>query len=134
MVGRAIAMLEDDPSLRELLREVLESEGHLVIMCQSLLEVHQAAIRGASLVIADTWGPGQATLGAAERQQILDLARLVPTILTSGRAWASHAYAQDLGLAGLLVKPFDLWTLIALVETLQGQAPLASTRPAVSSE
>src|SRR5918912_1331827 len=127
MEGRAIAILEDNPTLRELLREVLEGEGHLVTVCHSLLEVHQAAISGATLAIADTWGPGQLTLGPAERQQIVDLARLVPTILISGRAWAEHTGAQELGLAGLLPKPFDLQTWTDLVETLQ-QAPPASAR------
>ena len=46
MEGRAIAILEDNPTLRELLREVLEGEGHLVTVCHSLLEVHQAASAG----------------------------------------------------------------------------------------
>jgi hypothetical protein len=103
-------------------------KGHLVIACRSLLEVHQAALRGATLAIADTWGPGQVTLGPAERQQIVDLARLVPAILISGRVWASHVCARDLGLAGLLLKPFDLQTLIELVDTLQ---PPASPAPAL---
>ena len=55
----------------------------------------------------------------AEREQIMALARLVPTVLASGRAWAAEVSAAELGLAALLPKPFDLQALLDVVRTRQ---------------
>jgi len=100
-----IASFDDDATLRELLRDVLELEGCSVVVCSSLMELHQAAVRGAMLAIVDGWGSGHLTLGDIERQQIINLARLVPTVLMSGRTWAAKVTAGELGLVALLPKP-----------------------------
>src|SRR5919199_4390256 len=52
-----------------MLRDVLDGEGYSVVVCRSLLEVHQAAVRGAGLAIVDSWGPGCLTLSPPEREQ-----------------------------------------------------------------
>ena len=114
-----IAIFDDDATLRELLRDVLELEGCSVVVCSSLMELHQAAVRGAMLAIVDGWGSGHLTLGDIERQQIIDLARLVPTVLMSGRTWAAKVTAAELGLVALLPKPFDLQALLDIVRARQ---------------
>src|SRR5438309_10195808 len=114
-----IAIFDDDATLRELLRDVLELEGCSVVVCSSLMELHQAAVRGAMLAIVDGWGSGHLTLGYIERQQIIDLARLVPTVLMSGRTWAAKVTAGELGLVALLPKPFDLQALLDIVRARQ---------------
>jgi DNA-binding response OmpR family regulator len=114
-----IAIFDDDATLRELLRDVLEVEGCSVVVCSSLMELHQAAVRGAMLAIVDGWGSGHLTLGYIERQQIIDLARLVPTVLMSGRTWAAKVTAGELGLVALLPKPFDLQALLDIVRARQ---------------
>ena len=114
-----IAIFDDDATLRELLRDVLEVEGCSVVVCSSLMELHQAAVRGAMLAIVDGWGSGHLTLGDIERQQIIDLARLVPTVLMSGRTWAAKVTAGELGLVALLPKPFDLQALLDIVRARQ---------------
>ena len=114
-----IAIFDDDATLRELLRDVLEVEGCSVVVCSSLMELHQAAVRGAVLAIVDGWGSGHLTLGYIERQQIIDLARLVPTVLMSGRTWAAKVTVGELGLVALLPKPFDLQALLDIVRARQ---------------
>ncbi len=114
-----IASFDDDATLRELLRDVLELEGCSVVVCSSLMELHQAAVRGAMLAIVDGWGSGHLTLGDIERQQIINLARLVPTVLMSGRTWAAKVTAGELGLVALLPKPFDLQALLDIVRARQ---------------
>jgi DNA-binding response OmpR family regulator len=42
----------------------------------------------------------------------MDLGRLVPTILITGRSWATTVDADELGLVAVLPKPFDLHTLM----------------------
>jgi DNA-binding response OmpR family regulator len=110
-----IAIFDDDATLLWLLCEVLEGEGFAVVACTSLLEVHQAAVRGAALAIVDTWGPGHSVLCEPEREQIRALARLVPTVLVSGRAWTARMSAAELGLVALLPKPFDVEALLDIV-------------------
>jgi DNA-binding NtrC family response regulator len=115
-----IAIFDDDATVRELLRDVLEAEGCTVVVCSSVMEVHQAAVRGAMLAIVDGWGPGHLALGDLERQQIIDLARLVPTVLVSGRTWATQVSAGELQVVALLPKPFDVQALVDLVRARQG--------------
>jgi DNA-binding NtrC family response regulator len=111
-----IAIFDDDIVVRELLRDVLEVAGCTVVLCSSLMELHQAATCGAVLAIVDSWGSGQVSLGELERQQVIDLARRVPTILMSGRMWASNVTTLDeLGLVAILPKPFDLQALLDIV-------------------
>jgi DNA-binding response OmpR family regulator len=113
-----------------LLRDLLQGEGFRVVSCSSLLELHQAAVGEANLVLTDTWGPSHLTLTACERQQIMDLARLVPTILLTARTWAAHASAYDLGLAAVVSKPFDLESL---VNTIRQSATRAEVPPMPSA-
>jgi DNA-binding NtrC family response regulator len=114
-----IAIFDDDATMLELLRDVLEGEGRSVVLCRSLVELHQAAVRGAALAIVDGWGAGHLNLDALERQQIMDLSRLVPTVLMSGRTWAANITAGELGLIALLPKPFDLQALLDVVRARQ---------------
>jgi DNA-binding response OmpR family regulator len=114
-----IAMFDDDASVLGLLQDAFESEGFAVVVCRSVVELHQAAVRGASLAIVDSWGTDHVTLGEPERQQIMTLARLVPTVLVSGRAWTARVSAAELGLAALLPKPFELEALLDIARALQ---------------
>jgi DNA-binding NtrC family response regulator len=115
MRAQTIAVFEDDDVLRELLRDVLEGDQQVVVVCASPWELHQAALRGATLAITDTWGPSHLTLEHEEREQIEAVARLLPTILISGRTWTAHASARELGLVALLPKPFDMDDLLEQV-------------------
>jgi DNA-binding response OmpR family regulator len=126
-----VAVFDDDASVLRLLQEILEGEEYSVVVCRSLLEVHQAAVRGASLAIVDSWGPGHLSLEQPERDQIVALARLVPTVLVSGRSWAARVSAAELGLIALVPKPFDLLLLLDIVHAHQhanAQAPAALRR------
>jgi DNA-binding NtrC family response regulator len=70
------------------------------------------------MVITDTWGPTYVHLGADERQHIEALARTVPTILMTGHTWATGTQLDELGLAALFVKPFDLDAMLRAVQAV----------------
>jgi DNA-binding NtrC family response regulator len=111
----SVVIYEDDDGIRTVLVDVLEMEGLDVGVCTTVFELHQAAIAGARVAITDSWGKSYEVLDTAEREQIRALARMLPTILISGRGWAAAADEYDLGLAGLLTKPFDVDELLRCV-------------------
>ena len=115
MVG-CVLLLEDDPALRELFRDVLAEGGHGVRVCSSPTDVRTvAAGEPGALAVVDAWGPSQQALSAEEGREIRALARAVPTIMVTGRAWAEAARAEDLGLVAIVRKPLDVSALGELV-------------------
>lgn len=116
--GRVL-LLEDDPALRGLLLEVLGLEEFEVMMCDSYEEIRLAAADGrGDLVVADFWGGADRFLSDAGREQIRDLAGLLPVILLTGRSWAGEMSAEELGARVLMRKPFDLDDLLAVIDTI----------------
>ena len=97
-VGPRVLLMEDQEVLLALLEELLTDDGIAVTVSRSLAETYAAAASGAiAVAVVDSWGASHETLEPAERQQIQHLAQLVPTVLVSGRVWARHVTAQELG-------------------------------------
>jgi len=104
-----VLLLEDDTSIRKLLTFVLTQDGHDVRPCESAEEVRElAAATPDALAVVDYWGDSHARLANDEWEQLADFAQTVPTVLVTGRDWASEEVAHELGLAALVRKPFDL--------------------------
>ncbi len=113
-----ILILEDDLALRGLLQEVLQLEDFEVILRDSFDEIRAAAAEGrADIIVADFWGGPQRALSEAGREQIRELARLLPIILLTGRMWATEMTAEELGARALMRKPFDLEDLLSAIQT-----------------
>jgi DNA-binding NtrC family response regulator len=113
-----VLLLEDDEGIRELLTLVLDDDGHDVRSCESAEDVaDQAAATPEALAVVDFWGTSHATLRDDEREELADLARTVPTVLVTGRDWASDEVAQELGLAAVVRKPFDVGEMSEVVRS-----------------
>ena len=117
-----VLIIEDDPSLSDLLRQVLEDEGHRAIVASTLDEAEQAARdEPFELVLADLIefdlrsGPGSV-------QALRSVAGDRPVLLCTGQPGA-QTLADTPGLAGVLQKPFDLDELLSCVDSaLEGAA------------
>ncbi len=117
MSGGRVLLLEDDLALRGLLLEVLQLEGLEVIACDSFEQVRTAAAAGGGdIIVADFWGGSQRWLSDTGRQQIGELAGLLPIILLTGRTWAAEMSAAELGAVAIMRKPFDLDDLLRVIE------------------
>jgi two-component system, NtrC family, nitrogen regulation response regulator NtrX len=110
----SILVVEDDPEVRELIRDVLDSEGFEVDTAadgQSALE--KAAARRPSLVVLDLTLP---LLSGPELAA--QLSRLVdgpiPILVISGDGLAASK-AQEMGAFGYLHKPFEIDDLVQSV-------------------
>jgi CheY-like chemotaxis protein len=108
-VAGTILIVDDDPLAREGLRSVLESEGYGVIVTSdgsdalTYLNHHPLP----SLIFLDMMMP------RIDGWQFLTLFRQtdawshIPVIITTSMSVASPEWAESLGAAGLLKKPFD---------------------------
>jgi DNA-binding response OmpR family regulator len=112
-----ILLLEDDPSIRDVVTTVLEDEGYVVTTGETLAEAMRLLDQASfDLVITDGFGtlPGDSF---AAVMGVVRSAGLTPVVLFS-------AHTHDLGVAkaagfhDLITKPFDLDTLVRQVEGL----------------
>src|SRR5438132_11937666 len=116
---RSILALDDDPTVLELVRTVLEDAGYASIGAAHLDDVPSTA--RADLVISDLL-----PLKAYDRQVALGwIARLrerfgpVPILVLTAHTAALHE-PDGLGVDGVLGKPFDVEALLVKVTELMG--------------
>jgi DNA-binding NtrC family response regulator len=128
-----VLLLEDDDSIRDLLALVLADDGHDVRPCGSAEEiVDLAAATPDALAVVDFWGASHATLDSDERELLTDFAHTVPTVLVTGRGWASDEMARKIGLAALVRKPFDVADVCEVVRSCVAQVHADIEAPARS--
>jgi two-component system nitrogen regulation response regulator NtrX len=122
-MGGRVLLLEDEPTIRDLVEAVLTDDGHEVVAHDSFQQLLEAA-NGATgtLAVADFWGCSHQRLAADEREDIVRLACTVPTVLVTGRTWVGTTTPADLGLVALIPKPFDVGHLADVVAASLGQA------------
>jgi DNA-binding response OmpR family regulator len=116
--GRVL-LLEHDPSLREMLEAALGDEGYRVEPCASLAAVAAGAGGGDAVAVADCWAGWRRAFTAADRRQLAAANARAPLVLLPNQAWAAAMAAEDLGVAAVLPKPFDLAMLLGTVARLR---------------
>jgi DNA-binding response OmpR family regulator len=121
-VPRRILVVEDDPSLRETLAEVLADDGH---------DVRVAEDGEAALAAIDEWIPELIVLDlmmprmdgyAFRRAQRAHAGTVETKILLLSAAHQVEAAAEELQADAWLVKPFGLYDVLGSVEDLLGRA------------
>lgn len=121
-----ILLVEDDPSIRETLAELLREAGYEVAEARNGLEgLDRATERRPDLILLDLMMPGMDGLRFREAQRGDALLHDVPVIITS--AYASLADGMALGeVAATFSKPFDV---MALLEAIRRVAPAGEPEP-----
>jgi CheY-like chemotaxis protein len=122
MAGAPILVVDDDPSIRDTVRAILEMEGYPVRSAedgaQALLAVEDQrpslVLLDMRMPVLDGWG-----FARAIKERGLKLPILVMTAAQDARRWA-----QEIGADGYLAKPFDLLDLLRAVERLGGAPQL----------
>lgn len=112
----AVAIVEDDPSVREGLRSLLSSAGYAVVVFESATAF--LAGRGAqplSCLVVDAQMPG---LGGLSLQRRLRQANVsVPIIFVTGHADEVRAEALEQGAVAVLGKPFSADELLDAIRS-----------------
>ncbi len=119
--GSPVLVVDDDPDIRDTLRDVIEAEGYPVVCAADGVEALQAIARGPrpSLVVLDLMMPrlsGWDVLAAIRADRALaDL----PVAVIS----AAGCRAAPPGATWFLQKPIDLDTLLAVVADPRARLP-----------
>lgn len=109
-----ILVVDDDPSILETVRAILESEGYAVVTAMNgreALKVLESVTPFLMLLdmrmpVLDGWGVAAALRGSAHRFPVI-----VMTAAENARRWADEIKADD-----HIAKPFDLNDLIGCVQ------------------
>jgi CheY-like chemotaxis protein len=121
MVGtgtKTILVIEDNAVEREGLTTVLRGNGHAVVAVEDAGEAVDRMQEGTEpdLILLDMLLPRRdGWWFLRQRKRNPDLAR-IPFVITTALAVASEEWAAALGALGLLRKPIDVDSLLALVE------------------
>jgi CheY-like chemotaxis protein len=116
MTDKRILVVDDDPSLRDTLAEVLGDEGYEVRSAEN----GRAALQelegwAADLVILDLMMPIMDAYAFRDAQREAN-ARLIPILILSAAPGLSDA-ASTLDAVGIIAKPFRLSELLSAVAT-----------------
>lgn len=115
--GFHILVVDDEPEILDLLREILEEHGFRVSTAASGEEAleHIRQGRPADLVLMDVVMGGISGLETMERTH--ELRQELPVVLISGASPATRPWPPP-GAAGFLPKPLDTGKLLALLRSL----------------
>ena len=128
-----ILVVDDEMGIRELLSEILNDEGHVIILAENAQQAREARQQARpDLVLLDIWMPdtdGVTLLKEWQRDGLLTM----PVIMMSGHATIDTAVeATRIGALNFLEKPIALQKLLKAVQ--QGLSrTIEPPRPVVSN-
>ncbi len=123
-----ILVVDDDPSVRMLVRDVLEMEGHEVTVAEDGF----AALRAIELerpgcVVLDVMMPGLDGHAVLQRIRDLDAGPALPVVMLTAAADDESTWtAWSGGVDYFLAKPFDPSELLRYLDYLFAEVPAES--------
>src|SRR5918993_4498933 len=118
---KTVLVVDDEPVLRAIMREILNEEGYTVIEATDgrvMLEI--LARERPDLVLMDVMMPGVDGREAYRQLRSRPEHRDVPVVMMSA---AIQPHGLDPSIAGYMAKPFDITELVDLVASLIGRPP-----------
>lgn len=112
-----ILVVDDEHGIRDLLREILNDEGHTVELAENAAQARAARLRGQpDLVLLDIWMPDTDGVTLLKEWSVSG-ALTMPVIMMSGHATIDTAVeATKIGAMAFLEKPVTLQKLLKAVE------------------
>src|SRR4051812_20493950 len=88
------------------LRPAIDSAGMRVVQFADFdaLRTMTMSLK-ADVILAERWGQSDREVLPEDRQHILAVARLAPTVLLTDQSWGATVSAADLGVSCVLTKP-----------------------------
>ena len=115
--ARTVLIVEDDPSIRSLVADLLADEGYAVLQAENGRQgLRLARELTPSVIMVDQVLPEMTGLEVLERLHAQLATRHIPVILVSGLAQTLRD--GDHEADRVLSKPFDIDALLAHVDTL----------------
>lgn len=115
-----ILVVDDDPSVRALLRDVLECEGHLVeLVADGFAALRAVQTARPDCVVLDVMMPGLDGHAVLSRLRQLEGGPALPVIMLTAAADDANAWqAWSGGVDYFLAKPFDACELLRYLDYL----------------
>jgi CheY-like chemotaxis protein len=116
---KTVLVVDDEPVLRAIVREILHEEGYAVIEAadgRAMLEI--TARERPNLVLMDVMMPGIDGREAYRQLRLRPEHRDIPVVMMSAGV---RPIRLDPSIAGFMAKPFDLTQLVELVARLIGR-------------
>jgi CheY-like chemotaxis protein len=117
---KKILIIEDDPDIRDSLRELLEMEGYSVACATNGQEgidcLHHMASALPNIILLDLMMPVKDGIGFRQDQQKHPQWHSIPTVIMSADGNARSKLA-NLGITTFLKKPVDLETVLETIST-----------------
>lgn len=129
MTAAYVVVVDDEPAIRELVREILSDEGYSVATADSAEQARQlVSEREPDLVMLDIWMPGED--GISLLKEWVGAAMSFPVVMISGHGTVETAVeATRLGAVDFIEKPLSMGKLLATVdEALQPDPETPSGR------
>jgi chemosensory pili system protein ChpA (sensor histidine kinase/response regulator) len=116
-----VLVVEDDPTVRGLLTELLSSAGYEVVAARDGLEgLVKLEARNPALLVLDIVMPDVSGERLLEEMRADERLRGVPVIVVSGLPDAHRRFDEVVGRENVVRKPFDPDALLRRVGTLLG--------------
>jgi DNA-binding NtrC family response regulator len=135
MSAAYVIVVDDEPAIRELVREILSDEGYRVATAESADEARGlVGSQEPDLVLLDIWMPGED--GISLLKQWVGAGMRSPVVMISGHGTVETAVeATRLGALDFVEKPLSMGKLLATVEDALKSSPTAQgSREGVSSD
>ena len=123
-----ILLIEDDPIVQALLRDLLEEEGYRVLIANATLDPVDVSQLRPNLILLDLWFGGSAWgLDWLRELRATPSARCIPvTVCTADARLVKHEAEQLRALAAdVILKPFDIGDVVTRVAA--GLSPRVAT-------
>jgi CheY-like chemotaxis protein len=131
IIEHTILVVDDEPSIRHMVAEVLETEGYPVVTAANGSEALDVVAETApALVILDLWMPVLDGPGFA--REIFARGLDVPIVVMTA-SYLANPIAGEMGARRCLRKPFELTELLDTVEALM-DAPTRALESAVAGD
>lgn len=124
MTGKRILIVEDTPMNMELLRDLLESSGFVVLEAITGEEgIKIANAEKPDLIIMDVGLPGMSGLDATRRLKNNESTSVIPVIGLSSHAMVGDdKMALEAGMSAYFTKPLDTRTFVqSIIPYLEGK-------------
>ena len=124
-----ILVVDDEPTIRALVRSVLEGRGYRTTEAADGISALQLAVRERpDLILLDVALPGLSGLEVCRRLKENAATASIPVLLITGvLQQAERPVAVDAGAQGVIAKPFNPASLVAQIEeALRQRASIAS--------